>query len=86
MDIHAYSQLWMTPWGYKKAYPDDNGEQVGTFVDLFLDICFRFVEHCLFFRCALARLQRRRSGMPDMAHNITSDPLPSLFVSSGKNW
>lgn len=29
MDIHAYSQLWMTPWGYKKAYPDDNGEQVG---------------------------------------------------------
>ena len=30
MDIHAYSQLWMTPWGYKKAYPNDNGEQVGT--------------------------------------------------------
>ncbi|CAB3980440.1 carboxypeptidase B-like [Paramuricea clavata] len=28
MDIHAYSQLWMTPWGYKKAYPNDNGEQV----------------------------------------------------------
>jgi hypothetical protein len=30
MDIHAYSQLWMTPWGYKRAHPDDNGEQVGT--------------------------------------------------------
>lgn len=26
MDIHAYSQLWMTPWGYKKADPGDNGE------------------------------------------------------------
>ena len=28
MDIHAYSQLWMTPWGYKRAYPDDDGEQM----------------------------------------------------------
>ena len=28
MDIHAYSQLWMTPWGYKKADPGDNGEMV----------------------------------------------------------
>lgn len=26
MDIHAYSQLWMTPWGYKRAYPDDYSE------------------------------------------------------------
>ncbi len=32
MDIHAYSQLWMTPWGYKSAYPDDGGEQVGAFM------------------------------------------------------
>ena len=30
MDIHAYSQLWMTPWGYKREYPSDNGEQVKT--------------------------------------------------------
>ncbi|XP_028414412.1 carboxypeptidase B-like isoform X2 [Dendronephthya gigantea] len=28
MDIHAYSQLWMTPWGYKRAYPNDSGEQM----------------------------------------------------------
>lgn len=26
MDIHAYSQLWMTPWGYKRAYPKDYAE------------------------------------------------------------
>ncbi|XP_058960443.1 carboxypeptidase B [Pocillopora verrucosa] len=26
MDIHAYSQLWMTPWGYKRAYPKDYTE------------------------------------------------------------
>lgn len=26
MDIHAYSQLWMTPWGYKRAYPNDYQE------------------------------------------------------------
>lgn len=26
MDIHAYSQLWMTPWGYKRAYPNDYSE------------------------------------------------------------
>ena len=30
MDIHAYSQLWMMPWGYKRAYPEDNGEMVST--------------------------------------------------------
>lgn len=30
MDIHAYSQLWMTPWGYKKAYPKDYAEMVRT--------------------------------------------------------
>lgn len=28
MDIHAYSQLWMTPWGYKRAYPKDYTELV----------------------------------------------------------
>lgn len=28
MDIHAYSQFWMIPWGYKRAYPDDNGEMM----------------------------------------------------------
>ncbi|KAJ7377900.1 corticosteroid- binding protein [Desmophyllum pertusum] len=26
MDIHAYSQLWMTPWGYKKTLPKDYTE------------------------------------------------------------
>ncbi|XP_068714990.1 carboxypeptidase B-like [Montipora foliosa] len=26
MDIHAYSQLWMTPWGYKRAYPKEYSE------------------------------------------------------------
>jgi len=30
MDIHAYSQLWMTPWGYKRAYPKDYAEMVRT--------------------------------------------------------
>ena len=28
MDIHAYSQLWMTPWGYKKTLPKDYTELV----------------------------------------------------------
>lgn len=26
MDIHAYSQLWMTPWGYKRTRPRDYQE------------------------------------------------------------
>lgn len=30
MDIHAYSQLWMTPWGYKRAYPKDYAEMKRT--------------------------------------------------------
>ena len=29
MDIHAYSQLWMTPWGYTRTYPEDYAEMVG---------------------------------------------------------
>ena len=29
MDIHAYSQLWMTPWGSTKTYPKDYTEMVG---------------------------------------------------------
>ena len=28
MDIHAYSQLWMTPWGFTKANPRDYSEMV----------------------------------------------------------
>jgi len=28
MDIHAYSQLWMTPWGYTKTYPKDYREMM----------------------------------------------------------
>ena len=28
MDIHAYSQLWMTPWGYARKYPADYNELV----------------------------------------------------------
>ena len=28
MDIHAYSQLWMTPWGYTRRYPRDYSEMV----------------------------------------------------------
>ncbi|KAJ7377899.1 corticosteroid- binding protein [Desmophyllum pertusum] len=26
MDIHAYSQLWLTPWGYTRSYPRDYKE------------------------------------------------------------
>jgi len=26
MDVHAYSQLWMTPWGYTQTYPKDYAE------------------------------------------------------------
>ena len=29
MDVHAYSQLWMTPWGYTRRYPKDYAEMVG---------------------------------------------------------
>lgn len=29
MDIHAYSQLWMTPWGYTRTLPKDYNEMVG---------------------------------------------------------
>lgn len=29
MDVHAYSQLWMTPWGYTQTYPKDYAEMVG---------------------------------------------------------
>ena len=28
MDIHAYSQLWMTPWGYTRQPTRDNEELV----------------------------------------------------------
>lgn len=28
MDIHSYSQLWMTPWGYTRQRPRDHGELV----------------------------------------------------------
>eukprot|EP00112_Aurelia_sp_Birch-Aquarium-sp1_P006038 Seg1675.1 transcript_id=Seg1675.1/GoldUCD/mRNA.D3Y31 product="Carboxypeptidase A2" protein_id=Seg1675.1/GoldUCD/D3Y31 len=28
MDIHAYSQLWMTPWGYTRRYPRDYSEMM----------------------------------------------------------
>eukprot|EP00795_Rhopilema_esculentum_P002245 gene2245-17852_t len=28
MDIHAYSQLWMTPWGYTRSYPNDYREMM----------------------------------------------------------
>ena len=28
MDIHAYSQLWMTPWGYTKQRTRDHEELV----------------------------------------------------------
>ena len=28
MDIHAYSQLWMTPWGYTKYPTRDHDELV----------------------------------------------------------
>lgn len=28
MDIHAYSQLWMTPWGYTKSPSRDHEELV----------------------------------------------------------
>ncbi len=28
IDIHAYSQMWMTPWGYTRQYPRDYSEMV----------------------------------------------------------
>ena len=34
MDIHAYSQLWMTPWGYTKRYPKDYSEMVSNSIKL----------------------------------------------------
>lgn len=30
IDIHSFSQLWMTPWGYTKSYPKDYNELVYT--------------------------------------------------------
>ena len=30
IDVHSYSQLWMTPWGYVKSYPRDYRELVST--------------------------------------------------------
>lgn len=36
----------------------------------------------LILRCVLAILQRRRSGMLDITHNIKWDPLQLLFVSN----
>jgi hypothetical protein len=35
MDIHAYSQLWMTPWGHAKgAYPPTYNEMVREMVSV----------------------------------------------------
>lgn len=28
VDVHSYSQLWMTPWGYTTNLPKDFKEQV----------------------------------------------------------
>ena len=36
MDIHAYSQLWMTPWGYTKTYPKDYREMVSNSIKIHL--------------------------------------------------
>ena len=33
IDFHAYSQLWMSPWGYTNSYPPHYDKQVRT--DLF---------------------------------------------------
>ena len=33
MDIHAYSQLWMTPWGYTRSYPRDYREMVSIAIE-----------------------------------------------------
>ena len=32
-DIHAYSQLWMTPWSYTRQYPSDYSEIVSILRD-----------------------------------------------------
>lgn len=39
MDIHAYSQLWMIPWGYTKVPTKDHDELVGAHVHL-IYLCY----------------------------------------------
>ena len=52
MDIHAYSQLWMTPWGYTKYPTRDHDELVRKNELIYRGIhCspLNFIISCLFF-------------------------------------
>lgn len=46
MDVHAYSQLWMIPWGYTRTPTSDHEELVGlcTFLSLSLYMFVQFSE------------------------------------------
>lgn len=46
MDVHAYSQLWMIPWGYTRTPTSDHEELVGlgTFLSISLYMFVQFSE------------------------------------------
>ena len=46
MDVHAYSQLWMIPWGYTRTPTNDHEELVGlgTFLSISLYMFVQFSE------------------------------------------
>ena len=36
IDFHAYSQLWMSPWGYTNAYPPNYDKMVSETTNVYL--------------------------------------------------
>ena len=34
IDVHSYSQLWMSPWGFTEEFPPDFEAQVCSFLSL----------------------------------------------------
>ena len=49
MDIHAYSQLWMTPWGYTKQPPRDHTELVTNYIMEFWLPCLNKVIYYYYY-------------------------------------